>query len=68
MALVDFQVEGCASRLHHVWQGGYLVMHEIDLDRAERKIFCDCVDEIQMGGKPEKLENMGHSTVYRTDK
>ena len=35
MALVDCHMEGCASRLHHVCQGGYVDMHEIDLDGAE---------------------------------
>ena len=35
MALVDFQMEGCASRLHHVCHGEYMDMHEIDLDGAE---------------------------------
>ena len=34
MALVGFKVEGCASRLHHVYQGGYVAMHEINLDGA----------------------------------
>ena len=34
---------------------------------AERKIFHDFVDELRMGGKPEKLKKVGHSTVYRKD-
>ena len=42
-------------------------MHEIDLDRAERKIFRNCVGEICMGDKTEKLKKVQHSTVYRTD-
>ena len=42
-------------------------MHEINLDRAERKIFHNCVDELWMGGKPNKLKKVQHSTVYRTD-
>ena len=46
MAIVDFTVEVCASRLHHVYQGDYVDMHEIDLDRAELKIFHDCVGEL----------------------
>ena len=65
--LVDFKMEGCASRLHHVRQGGYVVMHEIDLGGAERKICCDCVDKLWMGGKPDKLKKVGHNTVYSTD-
>ena len=42
-------------------------MHDIDIDGAKRKICRDCVDELPMGGKPEKLKNLGHGTVYRTD-
>ena len=67
MALVDFQMKECESGLHHVCQGGYVAMHEIDLDRAELNIFWDCVDELRMGGKPEKLKKVQHSTLYRTD-
>ena len=44
-----------------------MAMHEINLDGAERKIFHNCVDEIWMGGKPDKLKKVQHSTVYRTD-
>ena len=50
-ALVDFQVEGCPQRLHHVCQGEYVDMNEIDLDGGERKIFHDCVDKMQGWGK-----------------
>ena len=67
MALVDFQVEGCASHLHHVYQGGYVAMHEINIDLAEQNICRDCVDELHMGGNPEKLKKVGHSTVYTMD-
>ena len=68
VALVDFQMKVCESRLHHVCQGEYVAMHEIKLDRAERKICRDCVDDLRMGGKPYKLKMAHHSTVYRTDK
>ena len=44
-----------------------MAMHEIDLGGAERKLFCDCVDDIRMGGKPEKLKKVGNITVYRRD-
>ena len=44
MALVDFQMKGCESRLHQICQGKYVAMHEIGLDGADRKIFHDCVD------------------------
>ena len=67
LALVDFQIKGYDSRLHHVYQGEYVDIHEIDLDRAELKICRECVDEIWMGEKPEKLKKVQHSTVYRTD-
>ena len=67
VALVDCQMKGCESCLRHVCQGGYVAMHEINLDRAELKICRDCVDELWMGGKPEKLKKVQHSTVYRTD-
>ena len=60
-------MKGCELRLHHVFQGGYVAMYEIDLDGAELKIFLDCVDELWMGGKPEKLKKVGHITVLRTD-
>ena len=43
-------------------------MHEIYLDGAERKIFCDCVEELRVGGKPEKLKKVGNITVCRIDK
>ena len=42
-------------------------MHEIDLDGAEQKICRECIDDLQMGGKPEKPKMVQHSTVYRTD-
>ena len=42
-------------------------MHEIELDGTERNICCECVDKLWMGGKPEKLNMVQYSTVYRTD-
>ena len=42
-------------------------MHEINIEGAELKIFRNCVDELWMGGKPDKLKKVQHSTVYRTD-
>ena len=48
-------------------RGGYVAMHEIKLDGAERKICRDCVDKLWMGGKPKKLKMVQHRTVYRTD-
>ena len=32
VALVCCHVEGCTSHLYHVYQGGYVAMHDIDLD------------------------------------
>ena len=63
MALVDCQTKGCELRLHHVCQGGYVAMHDINLDGEEQEIFCNCVDEIWMGGKSDKLKKVQHSTV-----
>ena len=67
MALVDCQMKGCKLLLHHICQGEYVAMNEIDLDEAELNICRDCVDELCMGGKPEKSKNVKHSTMYRTD-
>ena len=68
VALVDCQVEGCPSRLHHICQGGYVVLNYIDFDRGERKICRDCVDKLRVGGKSETLKKVGDSTVYGKDK
>ena len=45
-----------------------MAMREICLDGAERKICLGFVDDLHMGGKPDKLKKMGHVTVYRRDK
>ena len=66
VALVDFQVEGCPSFLHHVCQGGGVAMNEINLDGGERKICRDCVDKIWGREKSDTLKKVGNSTVYRT--
>ena len=68
MALVGCQMKGCGLRLHHVYQGGYGAVHEIDLDGAELKICRNFVDELWIGGKPEKWKKVQHSTVYITEK
>ena len=44
-----------------------MAMHEINLDRAERNICLNFVDELWMGGKPNKLKKLGHITIYRTE-
>ena len=63
VVLVGFQMEGCAPRLKHVFQGEYVDMHEIDLDGAEQNICRDCVDDIWMGCQPDKLTNVVHYCV-----
>ena len=67
VALVDCQMKGCESRLHHLCQGGYVAMHEIELDGSEQKICRKCIDDLRMGGKFEKSNMMQDSTVYRMD-
>ena len=67
VALVDIYIEGCASRLQHIYQGEYVAMNEINLVGAERNIYHNCVDKFWMGGKTEKLKKVQHSTVYRMD-
>ena len=68
MALVDFQVEGCPSLLHHVWQGECVAMNEIYLDGGEQNICCNCVDKIHGRGKSEIFKKVEDNTVYRTYK
>ena len=67
VALVNCQMKGWESRLHHVCQGGYVAMHEIELDGLERKICRECIYDLSMGGKFEKSKMMQDSTVYRMD-
>ena len=47
VALVDFQMKGYELRLHHVYQGEYVAMQEIELDGLERKIFRECIDNLR---------------------
>ena len=67
VALVDCQMKGCESRLHHVYQGEYVAMHEIELDGSERKIFRECIDDLRMGNKFKKLKMIQDSTLYIMD-
>ena len=67
LAHVGCHMEVCASLLYHVYQGRYEDMYDIYLDGAEHTICRGCVDNIWMGGKPDKLKKVQHSTVYRTD-
>ena len=38
-------------------------MYDIYLDGAERVICRGCVDDIWMGGKPDKMNKVGHRTM-----
>ena len=42
--------------------GGEL-LYDLDFEGGEGKIFRGCVDKIGEGGKPERLDNLGDSTV-----
>ena len=66
-ALVDYQVEGCSLRLHHVCRGEYVLLNHIGFDGAERDIFRYCVDKLQERDKSETLKKVGYSTMYGTD-
>ena len=68
MALVHCHMEGCALQFHRVYQGGGVAMYDIDLDRAERNICRDCVDELRGGGKYYTLKKVGDRNMYRADK
>ena len=63
VALVDCQVEGCAARLYHVYQGEHVAMHDINIYGSEWNICFNYVDELRMGDKPDKLKKVGHITV-----
>ena len=63
VALVNFHMKGCKSCLHNLCQGEYVAMHEINIDETERMICHNCVDELWMGGKPDKLKKSQHSPV-----
>ena len=67
VALVDCQMKGCELRLRHVCQREYVAMHVVDIYGAERNICHNCVDELWMGSKPNKLKKVQHNTVYKTD-
>ena len=59
VTLVDCQMKGLESCLHHVCQGEYVAMQEIELDGSERKICRECIDDLRMGGKFEKIKDDG---------
>ena len=67
MLLVDCHVEGFPFHLHHFFQGKYVLLNYIDFDGVDRKIFRNCVDEIQGRGKSDTPKKVGCSTVYGTE-
>ena len=44
-----------------------MAMYEIDIEGAEQKMCHNGVDDIWMGGKPNKFNKVQHSTLYATD-
>ena len=68
VVLIYFQVKGYPLRFNHVCQGEYVVLNDIDFDRAERNICRDCVDELRGGGKYYTLKKVGDRNMYRADK
>ena len=54
--------------MHHVCQGEYVILNDIDFDKAEQNICCNCVDDLWGQGKSEKLNKMGDSTLYGKEK
>ena len=51
-----FSGEGIRIVLAPHLSGGYVAMHDINIGGAERNIFLNCIDELWMGGKPEKFK------------
>ena len=45
------------------FRGGYVAMHEIELDGLERNICRECIEELLMRDKSEKSKMMQDSTV-----
>ena len=63
VALVDCQMKNCESLLYHVYQGDYVAMHDVNIEGVDQKICRNCVDDIWIGGKPEKLKKVQHITM-----
>ena len=51
MSLVYCRVEGFPLRLHHICEGGYVILYDIYFEGGERNICCSCVDELGEGVK-----------------
>ena len=67
MGIVDFQVEVFPSSFPHVYQGECVILNYIDFDGAERKLFRNCVDKLQVWGKSGALKKVVDITMYRTE-
>ena len=68
VALIDCKVEVCPLHLYQICQGEYVVLNDIDFDEADRKICHNCINELRGGGKSEKLNKVGDSTMYGMEK
>ena len=44
-----------------------MVLNDIDIDRGEQQICCDCVYELQGGGKSDTVKKVRYSILYGTD-
>ena len=66
VVLVYCHMEGCPLCLHHVCQGCYVVFDDIEIHRAERRICCDCVDELQGWIKSDMLKKVVDKNVNGT--
>ena len=67
LKIVDFKLEFCPWRLHHVCQGWYLLFNYIDFDGAKRKICRNFVGKLRGRGKSETLNKVGDINVYGMD-
>ena len=67
VVIIYCQVGGLTLRLNHFYQGGYVVLNDIDFDGTEWKVFRHCVDKLRGHGKSETLKKVGESTVYGTE-
>ena len=50
MVLVDSQVEGCLSRLYHIFRGRYMILYYIYFEVGEQNICRDYVFKLGRGG------------------
>ena len=67
VVIIYCQVGGLTLRLNHFYQGGYVLLNDIDFDGTERKICRNCFDNLRDQGKPETLKKAEYNTVYGAD-